>query len=229
MPNGDIWQVANEFTYQGNANNYLWNLRVDQEADAQTVGLILLNFGAARQTAWLPLHNPSVSFKCVTARKIFPDTGLPQQLVNTEAGNRTCTPSLDHLPGQCSAVVTLFGDIGAPTGSNTGRDFITGQCCGDQLNGVFDSGVGSYLEELCEMYVAMGNTFAGGGNAFSIGIFSPKRAGIRTGPNVPPTPPYFWPLVMVRGKSLVRTQRRRQPLDPCEVYCENEVGAPVPP
>src|SRR3990172_7682317 len=108
-----------------------------------------------------------------------------------------------------------------------GRDFISGQCCSDQLNGVWENGPGDYLELLCIMYSVMGNNFAVGANAYSIGIFSPTRAGFRTGPDVPPDPPYFWPLVFVRVRSFVRTQRRRQPEGRCEEVCEAVVADPV--
>jgi len=229
MPVGDIWQATNEFVYQKNPGTYSFALRVDAEGSPNLVPDNLLDFGVARETAWRPLHNLSVLFECVTARLLFPNTGLPKTRRTGVTGTRVCSPPLSHLPGQCSAVVTLYGDIDNPDRNNRGRDFITGQCCDDQINGVWDDGIGSYLEALCLYYNTMGNTFALGGNAYSIGIFSPTRAGFRPGPNVPPTPPYFWPLIFVRARSLVRTQRRRQPEDRCEAICEAAVGAPVIP
>ena len=229
MAVGDIYTVANEFIYQGNANAYIWNLRSTAEISPASVNQALLFFGTARQTAWLPLHNPSVEFRCVTARKIFPGTSLPQVTSSPASGNRICSPVLDHLPGQCSCVVTEYGDITAPDANNRGRMFVTGQCCVDQLNGVFDPEPGGYVEDLCQLFITMGNVFVSGGNTFDIGIFSPHRAGIRTGPDVPPTPPYFWPLEHVRARSLVRTQRRRQPVDPCEAVCDAPIAGPVVP
>lgn len=228
MPVGDIWQVTNEFNYQGNPDSYSFHLRVDAEGDTAQLADNLLDFGEARETAWLPLHNPSVEFECVTARLLFPNTGLPRNRRTGVNGNRTCTPTLAHLPGQCSCVVTLYGDVESPNGNNRGRDYITGQCCNDQLNGIWETGPGDYLQQICLYYGVMGNTYAPGANTFTIGIFSPTKAGFRTGPNVPPDPPYFWPLVFVRARSLVRTQRRRQPEDRCEEICEAVIGAPVP-
>jgi hypothetical protein len=228
MAVGDIYQVSNDFMYQGSPNSYITHLRVDAEGAPDLVTLQLANFGVAQEMAFLPLHNPSVNFDCVTVRQIFPTSALPKQLVTGSTGQRTCSPLLDHLPGQCSAVVTLYGDVADPTANNRGRDYWTGQCCSDQIDGVWNN-VGGYLEELCMFYQVRGNTVLAGANSFSIGIFSPTRAGFRTGPNVPPDPPFFWQLVFVRGRSLVRTQRRRQPQARCEETCEAVVGAPQPP
>lgn len=229
----DVWQVTNEFEYQGNPNTYNWHLQITLEGAPDRVGQDMLAFGLARQVAWVALHNPSVRFLCITARQLFPTTSLPMQTINDPVvlGNRTCDPLLGHLPGQCSAVVTRYGDKQDPTGRNRGRDFVTGQCCNDQFNGEFDSGIGSYLEALCAMYANMTNRFILPPNEYDIGIYSPSNAlppkAAPGDPQPPPIVPYFWPLEFVRGRSLVRTQRRRQPLDPCEIVCDRDVtGAP---
>lgn len=234
MPVDDVWQVTNEFEYQGNPNSYNWHLQVSVEGDAEGVGDDMLTFGLLRQTAWILLHNPSVRFLCVTARQLFPTTSLPQMTINdpVKLGNRTCDPLLNHLPGQCSCVVTRYGDKTNPTARNRGRDFVTGACGNDQFNGTFDSGIGSYLEELCTMYANMTNRYVSAPNEYDIGIYSPSNAlppkAAPGDPQPPPIVPYFWPLEFVRGRSLVRTQRRRQPLDPCEIVCDQDI-LPIPP
>jgi len=224
---GDIYQVTNEFIYQGNPNQYSFHLRLQIEGTPATVNADMLAFGVLRETAWLPLHNPSVTFRCVTARQVFDTNSLPQLEVTGNSGNRTCIPALDHLPGQCSCVAQLFGDIVDPTAFNRGRDFVCGQCCDDQLDGEFTAGPG-YIDELCLMYATMTNIYVNGANTYDIGIYSPSRAKPPGDPPPPPIPPFFWPLQHVRTKQLVRTQRRRQPLDPCEVVCDLAVTS-VPP
>jgi hypothetical protein len=224
MAVGDIYQVVNEFTYQGNANNYIWNLRVTSEVSQPTTLIDLLAFGAVRQTAWLPLHNPSVEFRCVSVRQVHPTNSLPRINANSEFGNRSCVPSLAHLPGQCSCVVTLYGDAADPNANNRGRDFVTGQCCADHLNGVFLTGASSYVEELCALYQGMGNTYSGGDASFEIGVYSPSRAKPPGYPDVPSLVPFFYTLQLVRVRSLVRTQRRRQPVDPCEEVCDQVIS-----
>ncbi len=224
----DIYLVTNEFEYQGNPNTYSWYLKVVLEGNPDGIPADALAFGVARETAWLALHNPSVNFNCVTARQVYPDTSLPQLEITGNSGNRSCTPVLGHLPGQCSCVVTQYGDITNPDKNNRGRDFITGQCCDDQIDGEYDSGIGSYLESLCAMYATMTNHYVNGANEFDIGVYSPSRAKPPGWPGNPSLPPFFWTLQHVRGRSLVRTQRRRQPLDPCEAVCDQAIG-PLPP
>lgn len=227
MAVGDIYQVVNEFEYQQNPNNYIWHLRVKEEGNPGDITQALLDFGHARVTAWLPLHTPSVLFRCNVVREVFPDTSVPEYQIYDPAagGNRTCTPADTGLPGQCSCVVTMYGDIENPTQFNRGRDFITGQCCDDQFNGKWDQtgAPGAYLDDLCEMYRLMGNEYVNGLNKFDIGIYSRTRAKPPGDPPPPPIVPYFWVLQRIRAKQLVRTQRRRQPEDPCENFCQAEI------
>ncbi len=230
MAVGDIWQVGNEFEYQDNANVYSWYLEVTTEGDAEAVPDDMITFGKERETALLILHNPFVNFRCVTARQIYPDGGLPQLEITGNLGSRLCTPVGDVLPGQCCAVVTLYGDKANPDKNNRGRDFYTGMCCSDQVNGVLDSGApATYLQDLCDMFQTMTHTFTAGGNSYTIGVYSPSRAKPPGWPGNPSLPPYFWPLEFVRSRSLIRTQRRRQPLDPCEAVCDADVPATTPP
>lgn len=47
MPVDDVWQVTNEFEYQGNPNSYNWHLQVSVEGDAEGVGDDMLTFWSA--------------------------------------------------------------------------------------------------------------------------------------------------------------------------------------
>ncbi len=228
---GDVWQVVNEFEYQGNPNSYIWHVQTRVEGAPNLIPAQLEQFGSERQAAWALLHNPSVDFLCITTRQIFPTFSRPRILIEKQSGSATCTPALNHLPGQCSCVVTLYGDVDNPTSRNRGRDFITGQCADDQVNGVWNNGVGSYLESVCEMYRLMGSEIEIGGNTFDVGIYSrsnalpPKVNGVQP----PPIEPFFWSLKHVTGRSLVRTQRRRQSEAPCEAVCDAAIlPTPIP-
>ncbi len=230
MAVGDIWQVNNEFEYQDNANIYSWYLRVETEGDAAAVPADMLAFGVDRQVELVLLHNPFVNFRCTTARQIYPDNGLPQMEITGEVGSRLCTPVGDVLPGQCCCVITLYGDIANPDANNRGRDFFTGMCCSDQVNGTLDHGApATYLQDVCDMYQRMTHTWTVGGNSYTIGVYSPSKAKPAGWPGNPSIPPFFWPLEHVRARSLIRTQRRRQPLDPCEPVCNATVPATTPP
>lgn len=198
MAVGDIYQVCNEFEYQKNPNEYNFFLHVRAEAGPTKVEADMLSFGVARETAWLPLHVASVNFRCVTARQVYPNNSLPGQQITGNVGTRSCMAVGAYLPGQCSAVVTLYGDSVNPTASNRGRDFITGQCSEDQIEGVW-GGAAGYLNALCQYYVAMGNSFVVGGNEYDIGIYSPSRAKPPGDPPPPPIVPFFWPLEKSAG------------------------------
>lgn len=222
MPVGDVWEARIEMVQQNNPNSYGWYLQVVQEPAPQDTGKDVIEFAKARKAALLGLHSIFTEFQCVTARQIHPTKSVPEIDVEQGLGNRDCA-TCGVLPGQCCVVATLWGDPAAPTKNNRGRDFFTGMCAADQTNGVFDSGPVSILQEYCDMYQAMGNDFTGAfGTNFAIGIFSPTlaKADLADPQN---EIQHFWQLQKVRVKSLVRTQRRRQPLDPCEAFCEADI------
>lgn len=221
MAVGDIYLSTIEFTYQNNPNAYHFHLKVTTEGDPDNTGTHVAQFGQARTIAYQALHNTFVDFQCATARQIWPNKSVPEVVITNLSGNRTTTGPIT-LPGQCSCVVTLYGDPVDPTKHNRGRDFWTGQLAQDQELGLWDHPA-AYLQEVCDWYAAMGNTYTNGGNVFDIGIFSPTEAKRSLGPPPDPTVVFFWKLQKIRAKQLVRTQRRRQPEDPCEVFCDADL------
>lgn len=224
MPANDIYQCVIEFELQNNPNAYDYYLRVTTVNDEENIYQGVLAFGAARITAMQALHSVDVTFRCVVSRQVWPTKSIPRVQASGVAGNRTSATPIT-LPGQCSAVVTLYGDRVDPDRWNRGRDFWTGALASDQANGVWNTGVASYLQDLCDYYQTMTNAFTDAwGNVYEIGLFSRTRAGVVEG-TPPVAVPFFWPLNFVIGKSLVRTQRRRQPEDPCEVTCEAPIGS----
>lgn len=222
MPVDDIYLGNIENEFQGNANTYSFYLRVETVNDEDNISAGVLEFLAARRTALLPLHSLLVTFRCNTVRQVWPNKSLPESDITGLIGSRTCTAGV--LPGQCSAVITLYGDKANPTQHNRGRDFMTGACVDDQVNGTWFTGPASYLQDWCDYYQTMTNSFTDSfGNVFDIGIFSLTQA--KKTIEVPPQAVvFFWPLNFVRGRSLVRTQRRRQPEDPCEEVCDAPIS-----
>lgn len=222
MPAGDIWTAGIEFEYQNNPNTYNWYLRLTQETNPQNVGEDVIEFGKQVLDGLKPLHSVFVNFRCVTARQVHPTKSVPEIDVVNDLGNRDCT-TCGVLPGQCCIVATLWGDPAAPNKNNRGRDFFTGMCAADQTNGKFDTGVATLVQDYCDLYQATGNNFVGAfGNNFEIGVFSPTKA--KEDLADPDNEiEHFWQLQKVRVKSLVRTQRRRQPTDPCEDFCDANI------
>jgi len=228
MAVNDVWQGSIEFSYQGNPNTYLWYLQLSVQNNEDKVGTDVLKFLKDTKDKLVPLHNPNVVFICNTARQVHPTKSVPVQEDIGEGGGRTECATCGNLPGQCSMVVTLYGDKADPTRNNRGRTFFTGQCAADQVNGQWVDGIGSILQDYCDMYQTIGNTFTGTfTNEFDIGVFSPSEAAktLPQGGN-PPVDPlalFFFQLEFVRAKSLVRTQRRRQAEVQCEVVCDTDI------
>lgn len=229
---GDVIQVNNEFTFQGDANLYSWYLQCGDVIDSGAMDADMEEFGGLREDAWVPIHDPNVNFACISWRRLWPQKALPMVVATGTIGS--FTPDEGPLPGQCSLVITLYGDVDDPNRNNRGRDFMTGLDGAAQTNGVWDFGVLAQARKFVTLYALMGSTFVAfdSGNLYRIGLFSMTQANKTIPQGDPPViedadAVYFWPLEKVRGRSLVRTQRRRAAQDPCEVIFDEDV--PVTP
>lgn len=225
---GDIVQINNEFEFQGDANVYSWFLQAQEINDPDELETDIRTFGQEREDAWLPLQDPNLVFRCVSGRVIFPTKSLQYVTTTGQAGTYTAVGG--PLPGQCSMVVTLYGDTDDPNRHNRGRDFLTGMDCADQANGVWDLTIAMKASLVSLMYSAMSSTYvdAQSGNVYRIGLFSPTQAKKTIPVGDPPVAPdpdavYFWPLEKIRIRSLVRTQRRRASQDPCEAVIDRDI------
>lgn len=242
MPVGDIYVGAVESTYQNNANTLLVCMEMTDIVDELSI--------PNDMTLWLrdvvvplilPLINPGVVCRCVTAQQVWtidPDPGPQTSLKFVELviiGTGTRTPSAGNFaPGQCSLVIQQVTDQGDPNDRNRGRDFWYGMNCEDLTIGG-DTWDLAYMTAVRTLYSTITSHITGSlGNQWDIGIFSRTQAMENINPDFvsnggtepdPPTfgGPIFNILTLVRSNPLVRTQRRRQPLDPCLVYINTEV------
>lgn len=227
MPIGDIYQVNNEFTLQGNANLVSWYLKLTAISDEDLVEADALAFGNATQGMLMGITSGNVSYLCWTARQVWPNASLPGAAADVQAGEVLCVDT--SLPGQCSMVVTTYGDTENPTRHNRQRDFLTGFCCDEQTNGEWNI---LRMEAVADAYKTLGNIWSAGagGNTFEVGLFSMSEAKktVSQGGNPPvdEDAEFWWILQLVRVKQLVRTQRRRQPLAPCELFADEVIGPP---
>jgi len=225
---GDVIQVNNEFTFQGDANLYSWYLQSSVVVFSDAMDVDMEEFAKAREAALRPLSAILLTFACVSWRRIWPQKSLPRVVSTGFPG--TFTPTSGALPGQNSLVVTLYGDVDDPNRHNRGRDFWTGFDADSQANGVWKLGPGDQATLFAAMYATMTSTFEAtvSGNEYRIGLFSRTQAN-KTIPQgdppiiVDPAAVYFWPLQQVRARSLVRTQRRRAAQDPCEAIFDQDV------
>ena len=225
MPVNDVYQVDINTRFQENDNIYCFVYQVRTVVDETLIPGDLETYGELTiAPALLPIHIPGVVFRCVVVNQIWPNASIPtiESLLDAP-GTRTFTKG---LPGQCSAVVQIFGDTSDPTGRNRGRDYLYGQDVGDLAvaGNVWDAG---YLTDVCTFYQVLDDGFTSpGGNVFELGVFSRMQAKENIDPQfvsnggIVPDPDtfgddFFNQVVLYRLQPLVRTQRRRQPLDPC--------------
>ncbi len=235
MAVGDVYSADIHMTYQQNPNVYCFNYEVTTQANEDAIVSDLLTFAENTiQADLLPLHVTGALFPCVTVKQIWPNSSLPA-IAATPAtpGTRTTTTS---LPGQCSNVWQVYSNTGNPTGRNRGRDFLYAQDCADLTIGgdKYDAG---YLAAVAAVYDGITNVVApGSGNVFDWVVFSRTQAMENIDPQyvgnggAVPNPPTFGDdasnvVILVRSDGLVRTQRRRQPEDPCAEWTEQIIDS----
>lgn len=219
MAVGDIYMTALHFTYQKNVNLMCNYFQVDEEPSSDDVETDLATFV---QDDWddelRSIFDDKFVVDCSEVRQVHPNNSIPLvTAVLNPTGSRT--PG-DGLPGQCSLVATLFGNKTDPNAKNRGRDFWTAGQEGDQANGKWRTVPGEFLN-LVELYYGARTVLVSppSGNVFSWGNFSRKAVAVAD-------PIHFWQMELVRIRHLVRTQRRRQPSDPCETYTSVEPVQP---
>lgn len=209
----DIWQGTLETEYQNNPNTYSWYFKAEQQANPPAAAADVLGEMDAILIALKPMMNTEVMVRCTTARRVAPNFTLPEIKIKNEEGLRSTAPGEFELPGQCALVVSLYGDPTNITKHNRGRDFINWGLTGDQNSGVWNGPGSPWWDGIKSAYVEIGNSFSGAvGNNWEIGIFSRTEFKAKK-----PVEEYFWQLQNIRLRQLVRTQRRRQAEDRCEV------------
>lgn len=245
MPAGDIYMGTIWTRYQENDNAHIWCIEVTGESiQSQTPADI---------NAWLTdpvvpglkaLQNAGVKYRCCSTQQVWSNGGTPApatsipnvSLLNDEPGARTCITG--QAPGQLSAVAQIITDQDNPTGRNRGRDFWWGMCVGDLSTTLGEEWDASFLMEIMTFYNTLTSSFTGtGGNTFRWGVFSRVQAAENSFPDLVgedgiansdrPTfgNDFFNVATLIRMNPMVRTQRRRQPLDPCKIYPNMAVPA----
>lgn len=210
MPVGDVYMTALHFTFQKNANLFCNYFDIKSEFDESLTQAELFKHIDDDFTNEMALvQDVKFVVNCIEVRQVHPTKSIPHVAASTTpAGLRT---PADALPGQCNLVVSLFGDANDPTPRNRGRDFWTGAQTADQANGIWDTGVAKFQKLVQTYYAARVQEFTGlSSNVYRWGVFSKKSADLAL--------PFFFPMEQFRLRDLIRTQRRRQPVDPCETF-----------
>lgn len=222
MAINDVYVGDIHMRLQDNPNLYCFFYQItvenDETAAARDVAVHLKDVVAPLLIAF---HTPAVIFRCSTGREVWPASSIVEvQDINDLPGDDT--PNLDHttLPGQVSLLAHLYGNAADPNKSNRGRDFLHGFSTQDCDNGIWQT---SILSSVQNFYEVLPKTFTSvNQNTFAWGHFSltqaAKTVGQNGNPPVDPLAKFFWNIELIRLHNLARTQRRRQPEDPCQQY-----------
>ncbi len=210
MATGDVYQGEQHFTLQSNPNTYCFFYQITTEVNESVASR---DVAVHMKDVVFPLIQAltvdTAIFHCVTGKEVWPKTSIVEVQETPGIGGQD-KGLAQILPGQCNMVAQLYGDQANPTASNKGRDFWTGWISDDQEDGKFESSATGVIQTF---YETLPKSFTStNGNVFDWGVFSMKLA------KQSPPVPFFFTVKLIRINKLVRTQRRRQPEDPCPAF-----------
>lgn len=223
MATADVYKIDTFFDFQGQTNNvYQWYADVIADStggvDNETA---LMNYfeSSALPTLAIGLDDSFV-FKCIDVKQVL--KGVDNELVNFLNRQRTVSIAgtisvAEALRGQCSMVVQTLEDDSDVDPSRRGRDFFTGFPEGDQADGewttaALDRVVGQLKSEL------NATDFTSNGGQYGWSNWSPKLEKARKLETMAPFTRPAVGIFFLRPLKKVRTQRRRQALNPCDKY-----------
>lgn len=244
MPEGDIYMATIWERYQDNDNAHIFCVNVENET-VQAQSPVEIDNWLHNDVLPLmkPLKNEKLVFRCSNVQQVWgnlpspgPKTSLPRVTpFIAQTGSRDLTAAAP-MPGQLSLVAQLITDQDNPTSRNRGRDFWYAMLQGDMDSDDGDRWDAAFQLEVITFYTSLTSNFSNGsGNTYSWGVFSRTQAVENANPDatdengIPnsekPTfgDPYFQTATKVRINPMIRTQRRRQPLDPCKVYIDQDI------
>lgn len=213
----DVYQTDIFFTFQGDTNNIFTYHLKETNAPAGADSEDEINFFMVNVFIpdLLTNFSPDLVFDCSDTRRIWSGAqnslvpSISRQLAMMLPG--TSSPG-ESLPGQCSMLIQLMGDLDNPDPSRRGRDFYTGFIEGDQAAGVWTANASGDLTTDLKENLMDGVGTANGGQYQWI-VFSHKFAKQEPQVDDPSTI-----INVLRALKHVRTQRRRQPTNPCDKY-----------
>jgi len=221
----DVYETTTFFDFQDNPNVYIFHLREDGGGAGVPEDEINNYFEAVVLPAIAIFTTDKLKFVCIETRRILindqkdPVSSLPRQNV-VDINGMKASP-LEPLPGQCSLVIQLLNDIENLDPKRRGRDFWTGLLEADQDNGTWLQAAADAITGA--MNAAFLQPFATvGGATYLWGVYSQTLAAQRKAqPDGTPVPNLIDPFSLIRDMrplQQVRTQRRRQPDNPCKLY-----------
>lgn len=222
MALGDIYQVTTFFDFQGNTNNvYIWYFI---EASAATTGTDEAALIAFFEVDLLPTLaiglDENLIFTCIEAKRVLrqdvkiKESTLGEQKTVSIAGTITLA---EALPGQCSLVIQTLESEESTGATARGRDFYTGFVEGDQADGIWLDATQDRVTGQLDSEFTNGAALKNGG-AYGWQNWSNKKYALRLAGGGPPFLEATTDIQVLRPLNHVRTQRRRQSLNPCDLY-----------
>ncbi len=221
MPVGDVYQVTTFFDFQGNLNNvYIWYYIIVNDATSGTNEAAMIAFMEVDLLPTLAIGlDDTLNFTCIEAKRILDQT---VKLKISSIGEQKAiaipgTVTAEALPGQCSLVIQTIKDLDDASTATRGRDFFTGFPEGDQADGVWtdatqDRVTGALNAEHIQGAIVKNGMTALWSNLSGV-LYAARKLEV-AGPFSPITNQ----IVFLRPLNHVRTQRRRQSLNPCDKY-----------
>jgi len=217
MPVGDVYQSNLWSTFQGDhANVWTAFFRADTLPDTLTVEEDLNEFMEnVMVAAFKSVVRDTFIFECSDTSKIWDEltdlvsTSLPRQRAFNVPGTILTG---NTLPGQCSLLIQLLSDLESSNPMSRGRDFFNGLLAADQLDGVWALGPVAIIQAIYKSNLIDGVSTTDNG-VYTYVNFSRKAA---SDPAILGSP--VRPIIAIRSLKHVRTQRRRQPMNPCDKY-----------
>ncbi len=227
----DIIKADVFFTHQKNPNQYCYNFEttVSSEPATQDLEEFATVFVAIIMPGIKAWSDESVIFNCVKTSLVVrgdpDDDSVPLPVIKNLGDAAGTRMTLDALPGQCSAVVQTLKSIDEVKPRTRGRDFITGLVETDQTDGLWTQATADLVLNRYDTVII--GTLAGvGAGRYLYGNFSPTQQAenvnkdfVSNGGLVPDPETFgdapFSEVTLSRMQQLVRTQRLRQPEDPC--------------
>ncbi len=222
MPPGDVHTVTTFFDFQGNLNNvYLWHFVVQNDATSGTNEAAMIEFFEDDMLPTLAIGlDENFIFTCIDAKRIL-DQLVKDKISSIGEQKAVAIPgtimAAEALPGQCSLVIQTIKDLDDASTSSRGRDFFTGFPEGDQADGIWTDAAQDRVTGQLNSEFTQGAIVKNGGTFIWSNLSGKLYAARKVHPG-PVFPAITNQIVFLRPLNHVRTQRRRQSLNPCDKY-----------
>ncbi len=222
MAAGDFHQVNTFHDFQGQTNNvYSWYFLMGSDPTSGTVDAKMIDFFEDDLLPTLAIGlDENFTFTCIESKRIIDVdvkdkvTGIGEQKAVTIAGT---IMAAEGLPASCQMVIQTLSSLTDADPTGRGRDFYYGFVEGDQADGIWLDATQNRVTGQLDAEFSSGSIVKDGMTAQWVN-WSNKRMALRSAGGGPPFLNPSTDINFLRPLNHVRTQRRRQSLNPCDKY-----------